>query len=407
MHHPKTTYLGDPYSPLDLSLINNEMGLLLAAARVSLGLADHQTIAQHLCKPLDWSLVLTMANWHRLHPALNKMFYEGKHEGIPLEVLQTLKEGLNNNALRNLKLMSLLFKILAEFKKSNIPVLLIKGLALAGPVYGDMALRRSGDLDLMVNPQDVRKAMNLICNLEYCSTQPLNEGDLSVLFATDNEMKLQVGGELVELQWRLAPIHTLYPATWEELFKEAECFDLAGHQVPTLGAMEVLPYLCFHGTKHFWYRLFWLMDVAACFASNKMGSWNEICSRSEVRGQKRSLLLGLALSRHLLGTPLPAEAMAELFENPAIGQRITFLRNSLLPRKGRDYSPNFSQINSLKNVFWMNPGLSIKGSIIWRYIFQPNMKDREAIPLSKFLSPLYYVIRPIRLAFSLFKESSK
>lgn len=392
----------DPYSPLPLDQIPAELGVLLSAVRMRLGLAEVESFKAMLQRELNWEQLLEAGRWHRLHNVLFTALREVDAD-VPDHVMTSLEQGYRTNAGRNLKLTSLLFRLLGVFNEANIPVLVIKGLALAGPLYGDVALRRSGDVDVLIHPDQVQQAMELMCKMEGCTTPPLDKFSFDVLMRTDNEMKIYLNDELVELQWRLAPMHALYPVHWEGLYAEAENVSMAGRGVPTLGTMEMLPYLCFHGTKHLWYRLFWLMDVAAWMRWKQDWPWQEVLGRAHGRGHARSMFLGLALAHHLFGAPLPDGIHRILREHPIIGERVNMIRNMVMPQSGKEYEPAVSDFTWWKNIYWMSPSWRHRTMITWRYLFQPTIKDIEAFSLPRVLAPLYYALRPVRLGRSALK----
>jgi len=351
----------------------------------------------------DWNQVLQISQWHRLHTVLFKMLRENPSH-VSADVMPQLEAGYRANAARNMKLTSLLFRLLGAFNEANIPVLVIKGLALAAPLFGDVAMRRSGDVDILIHPDDVPRAQDLVCAMESCSTSALSPFRLKVLMRTDNEMKLYLSDELVELQWGLAPMLSLYPAGWEDLYGEAENVSMAGRGVPTLGTLEMLPYLCFHGTKHLWYRLFWLLDVAAWMQWKQCWPWQAMLGRAQDREQSRSILLGLALSRHLFGSDMP-DGVMEIFHNlPYLAKKVHFLRDRMMPKPGVPYEADVSDFLWWKNIYWMNPEWYKWVGITHRYLFQPTLKDLDAVKLPESLFPLYRVLRPMRLGASAIKS---
>lgn len=387
-------YKYTPRDPLDLKQLSGELRLLLTVVQASLGLADTAQVTACLQEDLHWPTVLQIGEWHRLHLMLFKVLHSLNHPGIPATVMRDLERGYRGNGERNLKLTSLLFKLLGCFNEANIPVLVIKGLALAGPLYEDNVLRRSGDLDLLVKKKHVPRAMELICAQEGCETPPMSPFPLSVLMRTDSELKLYFNGELVELQWRLGAMESTYSVKEDELFEEAANVSLADRGLPTLSPLELLPYLCFHGTKHMWYRFFWLIDVAALLQKQATWDWDAVFERAQERGHLRSLLLGLALANHLLACPLPDRIHQTIEAMPEIGKRVQQLCKFLL---NTSHMPYISNQRFLTNVWWMQPQWHMRIASGWRYFFQPTIHDLRALPLPRFLAPLYYLTRPFRL----------
>ena len=69
------------------------------------------------------------------------------------------------NAARNLRLYDNLCKVLKILRRDGIPVIVLKGAHLAELVYGNRALRFMGDLDLLVQKDDVMRVDALLIEM--------------------------------------------------------------------------------------------------------------------------------------------------------------------------------------------------------------------------------------------------
>ena len=72
---------------------------------------------------------------------------------------------------RNLYLNGKLADVLERFRAEDLPVVLLKGMALVATVYEDGGLRPMCDMDVLVQPGDVTRAGDLLASLGYW---PLN-----------------------------------------------------------------------------------------------------------------------------------------------------------------------------------------------------------------------------------------
>ena len=76
--------------------------------------------------------------------------------------------------------------------------------------------------------------------------------------------------------------------------------------VPAMGIDHTLLYLCCHGAKHAWYRLFWLCDVARLLHKARQTiDWTRLLATAVNLGIQRVLAQGIILSNLLLGGPVP------------------------------------------------------------------------------------------------------
>jgi hypothetical protein len=79
-------------------------------------------------------------------------------EAVPKANLAQLRNYFHANAQRNLFLTQELLKLLTLFKTNGISAIPYKGPVLAVAVYGNLALRQFGDLDILVHKRDVLRA---------------------------------------------------------------------------------------------------------------------------------------------------------------------------------------------------------------------------------------------------------
>ncbi len=103
--------------------------------------------------PQEWALFARMAEAEGVAPLIHYTFQgAGYPAGIPDETRQSLALAYYSTAAHNALLFRELERILAALAAgAEIPVIVLKGAALAQTVYPDPALRPMGDLDLLVH----------------------------------------------------------------------------------------------------------------------------------------------------------------------------------------------------------------------------------------------------------------
>jgi hypothetical protein len=107
----------------------------------------------------DWEALYSFGSDNGLLPAFCARLSALKLQNIPAEFSSRLKNLYISNLKKNLILEQELFKALASFRENNIPVIPLKGPALAQFLYDDAALRRAPcDLDLLVRPEKFAEA---------------------------------------------------------------------------------------------------------------------------------------------------------------------------------------------------------------------------------------------------------
>jgi hypothetical protein len=153
---------------------------------------------------------------------------------------------------------------------AGIPLRVLKGAPLGIEIYGRAAVKRSWDIDILVDPSDAVEAAQRIAALGYAPSKPRRLLDKQELRRWSSVSKhagfASAIGMEVELHWRLASLPGMLegvgvdgPARMVTLFGD--------RQVPTFPEDVNLAYLCVHGTSHGWSRLKWLADFAALASS--------------------------------------------------------------------------------------------------------------------------------------------
>lgn len=115
-----------------------------------------------LSRPVDWDLFLKMTWHHRVFPMVYKTLSNLKIQSISPHVMHFLKLKYEENTIRSIGLTGEMIRILRIFQEKGISTLVLKGAPLAQKIYGDVSLRMSKDIDLLVPLKDLEKAENIL-----------------------------------------------------------------------------------------------------------------------------------------------------------------------------------------------------------------------------------------------------
>lgn len=149
--------------------------LLALCARASGHDALYAELARQLTDFNDWQELIAQAEVHGMAPLLWHHIQKSGAE-IPSDAARTLK-GLYLRHRRNNQIHAqVLLEIIALLQTANIHPLLIKGLGLAYSIYPDPALRPISDLDLLLQRDELRPALELLHAAGF-STPPLPRDD--------------------------------------------------------------------------------------------------------------------------------------------------------------------------------------------------------------------------------------
>ena len=118
---------------------------------------------------LNWDYILSTADLNGVLPILSKSLNLYDKDIFPSDVVETLSELNRESAVSNLLKLKELIHINNVFVGNGINTLVLKGAGLGTDLYGDISLRPFGDLDILVNKDNLDKAVHALkeCGYEH------------------------------------------------------------------------------------------------------------------------------------------------------------------------------------------------------------------------------------------------
>ena len=388
-----------PQSPVlsTQSFFRREVELLLCCARTRLDAERAARISALLREEIDWERLLHMAHRHGMLPLLYWHLNATCPQAVPTAALSQLRDHFQANTRRNLFLTGELLQLLNLFETHRITAIPFKGPALAASVYGNLAFRQFADLDIFVRKQDVLRAGDLLVSLGYRPHFQLTRGRAKAHLRSQCDLVFtrEDGRVNVELHWGIVPTYLASPNSPRWLWKRLDRASKDGSGLPALPPEDTLLILCVHGAKHLWERLGWICDIAELIRLHRELDWRWVMEQSRTMGGERMFYLGLFLARDLLGAPLPREVVQRLEADPVVRELAGQVREHLF--LGRDGSPGLLE----SCLFHLKAMERLQDQMRYcvRLALTPTSGDWAFVPLPAYLSLLYYLLRPIRLAF--------
>jgi hypothetical protein len=345
-------------------------------------------------KSIEWEAVLRLADHHGTSSLLYQNLSRLK-DIVPSTALGALRQDYEKNVYKSLFLARELIRILDCLDAIGVEVVPYKGIVMAEVYYGDMALRRSGDMDLFVRGRDVGRIKNAVRELGYTQRVAVPEDAEEDYIASGYECTFDspAGKNLLELQWALQPRFYAVDFDMEGLFERAVGVSVAGRAVKTPSAEDLLLVLSVHAAKHVWERLIWLCDIAQILKRENL-NWDWVQARARRFGIERILHITLLLANRLLTAPIPAA-----IEVAMAGDRAArAFADKIATDVARGVSYGEGQVSYFRLMMQLRERKADRLRFLTRLTFTPGPGEWETVRLPKLLFPLYRVVRLARLA---------
>ncbi|PEJ69054.1 Renal dipeptidase [Bacillus wiedmannii] len=375
---------------LNVEFMSKELKLLFAILK----LQDDETVqtySNEWFSDIDWEVFLEQAVHHRVYPVIYQKLKQVDEELIPSHIVQTLNRKYKKNTFQMLYLSAEMERINKLCNENEIRMIFLKGPVLSQDLYGDISLRTSCDLDVLIPMRNLEKVETLLLEQGYVKDDYIQ----TIL----NDWKWRhhhitffhpIKRIKVEIHWRLNPGPGKEPG-FEELWGRKRKSTLTSNSVYMLGKEDLFLFLVSHGARHGWSRLRWLVDIKKIVDQEL--NWSEI---HKLMRKYQMLHLGgqaLILAAQLLGVRLD-EGMMELVakkHSKQLAQEALFYFKQMI-NLHTDPVPEEVFIYHSRYLFSL---MSNQQKIL--YIMSqlyPYPIDAKTLPLPKFLHFLYFPLRP-------------
>ena len=371
-----------------------DWSLLLAACSPIRGPEKLEKLCRLLQKPDRWPALADRADrhgvtfllWHTLSDVGDLM---------PAREMQRLEHRYRTNVHKSLFFARELIRIFDCLEALAVDVMPYKGVVLAETVYGDMALRQSGDIDLLIRVRDFPRIRDAVQRLGYMPHLPLSPREEEAYLRSGYEYTFDspAGRNLLELQWALQPRFYAVDMDIEGLFQRSVPVTIAGRSMKTLSPEDLLLVLSLHAAKHAWGRLIWLCDIARIMSQPNL-KWDWIRQQASELGIVRILSVTLLLANRLLGVSMPTSFDGMLAEDATVHTMAEEIGAAIENGAACDVE-SFSYFGLMLRLR-ERPADQMR--FLSRLVFTPGPNEWKAIHLPPALFPLYRVVRLSRLA---------
>jgi len=351
----------------------------------------------------DWDYLYSVADQNCLIPIVAKSIQSNNEIEIPQNILEKIENRNLEIVASNLVKINELRNIQSQFNNENIESIILKGPGIGESLYGDISLRQFGDLDILVNKDQLKQASEIIIKNGYTYSFDLTEEqkiiyENSPLYLKDLDLHYPFYNPEknvhIELHWALMPEKYSFSQDVDELFDNSRKIEIKEQEFNVLNSEDCFIYLSLHGAKHCWSMLLWIFDIAVLLTEKKNINWELVIAKSEELNSKRSVLVSVYLANKFFSCEIP-RILKNYFE---ADNTVSMLGDIVIKNFEEGY--DFEKIEANNKTFFLR---SMEGTIdkfkyLAALIFKPTIYELEYVALPKGFSFLYFFIRPIRLS---------
>jgi hypothetical protein len=357
----------------------------------------------------DWKLAIESAQENRVTPQLYRGLDAIGWESTPTWARREITAIVQACALHNMNLMGELAEVTRLFAREGIDAVSYKGPVLASWLYGNVAYRQTWDLDLLVRPEELGRARELVLERGYVpedGATTMSEAGLAALIRRDCESNFDHPRTKthLELHWRVLPAKHSREFRDEQIWDHLEEFGAPVEGLKTIEPKMLFLVLCLHGgEKHQWGRMRWIVDLARFVLVHGRCDWNWIAEQARRMRLTRAVCLGLYLAKALFDSPIPPPWRAEIRADPAVAELAGLVRGRLFRRDMGlpGYREWMSYVKAHEGGYGAVERPMEAMASRWRYfraVTAPEWQDRERLPrLPACFGFLPYCVRPLRL----------
>lgn len=261
----------------------------------------------------------------------------------------------------------------------------IKGPLIAQEHYGDLGLRRFGDLDLLVAMRDLDAVEEVLRARGFTRS---NEGDPADVARVLE--RVSASPCVIELHSTMSRNAFACGLETEELLSRVRLLETLGHRVPVPSKEDNFLLLAHHGAKHAFERLIWIVDLDRVLASPGF-ELPQMFAHARERGLLRIAELAVEVVAATLGR---AEVAGSFRPDPILRVVSARIAREIFSA-GFERTARTQVVRSLVRDSVRDALSDARGFVV--DVMRPGPRDTELVP-SGFPRILAWGIRPIRLA---------
>ncbi len=337
-----------------------------------------------------WDTLVERARHHGLIPLLCAALDAQPQANVPAAILETLHDTYRSSVLAGAKKYYELDALLDLTRAENLPLLVLKGAALAKWLYPEPGLRPSGDADVLLHQSDVPRLETLLHARGYRASGELAQGFRDAYYSEMAFTQSVPPHLALDVHWHMfVPVYFRTRMDVEWFWRHTQTFTQGTTRMTLLNPTAQLVHLTVHASLNHRHtpRLLWLYDLALLL--HKHGSardWDDAAAFARASQVTRSVREILEQTALWWGVSAPAPFLQTL-QNTRIGpdERIAFALTAAEHNQARALSDALA-----------TPGIFNKLRYALRHVFPDAAYMREHYRVRhSALLPYYYARRTV------------
>ena len=323
---------------------------------------------------------------------------------IPPLIERRLREITIQNASQNIRRYHELGKALNILRDEGIHVILLKGAYLAEAVYGNIALRRMGDVDILVKKEDLHRTVKHLFQMGFQVMDEELTGYMERI--ADTRYRILPGTkhffDLVHPNWTvkldvhvsLTSENSSFAVDIDGLWDRAVKSDGDGVEALALSPVDSLLYQCMHASfhHHFMFGLRPLCDISETIRRCQAElNWEDLRLRAHKWKSDKCAWLTLRFAGELLGASVPEAVLTALKPKDIDFGLLTWAREQIFSNQ-RDARSLPDDLIKL----WKARRLQDKAAAVLKSIFPSRQVMAVMYPASPASLRIYFYY-PVRL----------
>ena len=369
--------------------MNQKKEVRLLLNFLSIGTAETKSGEFRYLLNSDWNDVIQQADKQGVAPLLYQRLQTlSQSITIPAEATQRLQEIYFNIAEWNKQLYHELSKVLRILQNDGIPVIVLKGAALAEVVYSNIALRPMSDVDLLVKKNSLSRVEEKLLAMDYTpdgGNAPFAKNHCHFVYHMLQNESLRVR---VEIHWNIAPPSSLFQIDIDGMWERARPAKIANVEVLVLSPEDLILHLCLHASFHHKFRsgIKHICDIPETIQHYKDKiDYKQLISTANEYGISKFIYCTLSLTKKMLGTEIPDDVLNELKPDTFDPQLINLAEEMILSNISSQVAPSVVDAFSPEKLI-------DKLKVTLKHLFPSRSSVATRFPVSEnsiFLYPFY------------------